>query len=99
MREKAFEKGKFISTDELPDHLREEILELAQTLLVNAGVNMDTKAQRDPNVSLAALQRALGLCIAKFFPRDQLPMILAMAHESLVASANEWSKNERSESD
>lgn len=99
MKEKAFEKGKFISTDELPDNLREEIRELTQTLLVNAGVNMDTKAQRDPNVSLAALQRALGLCIAKFFPKSELRVILSTAYVALVASANEWSENEWSEND
>jgi len=94
MTKKPFNNAIYIRMDDLPDEYHEQIMDLTEKIMVNVHVDFKAKKERDPNVALSALQRALGLTIAKVFPKSELKRILAGICQALVDSANEWSEQD-----
>jgi len=94
MSDKPFKDAVYLRTDDLPDHYRQEIVDLTEKILVNVLYDHKKKQERDPNIALSALQRSLGLVIAKVFPKSELQRILDGCYQALVDSANEWSDGE-----
>lgn len=90
MNGEAFNAGICKKTDDLPDHIRQEIVDLTALLMAHAFYSLETELKRDANIALAALQRALGLSIAKVFQKDKLPEIVKCVCEALIASVQEW---------
>ena len=90
MKEKPFNNAIYVTYDDLPDSYRQEIVDLTEKIMVNALFDFKTKKERDPNIALGALQRALGLTIAKVFPKEDLQRMLDAAYVALVESAREW---------
>lgn len=95
MKEKPFKDAIFMRTNDLPDGMIQEIMELTEKVLINTLVDLKQKKERNPNVALAALQRSLGLVIAKVFPKEEVDRILDATFVALRASAKEWGDNEQ----
>ena len=91
MKEKPFKDAIYIRTDDLPDEYRQQVIELTELIIVNALVDLKNNKERNPNIALGALQRSLGLVIAKVFRKDDLEPILDGICTALKVSAKEWS--------
>lgn len=94
MEEDQFNNGILIDADDLPDHYLQEIKDLTAVLLTHAFYDSEKGAERDRNMGLAALERALGLTIARLFTKDCVMDITKIACESLIKSVQEWSQND-----
>jgi len=93
MSEYPFNEGVFQKTDDLPDHFAHEIVKVTGLIMSHAFYDVENGICRNPNVALGAIQRALGLTIAKVFSKDCREDVLKVACEALVASVKEWSEN------
>jgi hypothetical protein len=51
--------------DDLPDHVLQSLNTLTGDLLITALMDHRTQTKIDPNIALAAMQKALSLLIAK----------------------------------
>jgi hypothetical protein len=93
-KDKPFNNAIYVRTDDLPDEYHQQIIELTEKIMVNVHVDFKAKKECDPNIAMAALQRALGLTMAKVFHKSELPRMIVGLHKALVDSANEWSEHE-----
>lgn len=83
--------GKHIN--DLPDHINQAITDLTALILRNALMAPEGK-RIDPNISLSAMQKALALLIANFFPNEKVEEIAHKVAEALIANAILYSKDQ-----
>jgi|ERR1700687_35766 len=86
---RPFKDAIGVPIHDLPDHLVQNINDLTNKILVAACTD-ENRQFIDSNLSLAAMQKALGLLIAKFFPKDKIPEITEIISKALAHNAKEW---------
>lgn len=79
-----------IAMDDLPDHTWQAVSDLTEKLLRVALFDKVNNVPINPNLSLGAMQKALAILIAKFFPRDKVEDVAKAAAHELIENAKEW---------
>lgn len=87
-----FDRVEATKLDNLPDHVLETINKLVEKILVAACVDFST-GRIDSNYSLAAMQKALCLLIAKFFKEEQLDQIIDQVYTVMKENVHLWKGN------
>ncbi len=95
MNLERFATAVFKRGDELPDHYLQEINNLVDKLLRESTIDDDNKTLRDANIGLAALQRTLGILVARFYRKDNREAILADMCRAISMSVQEFTANEK----
>jgi hypothetical protein len=80
--------------DDLPDHYLQEMNDLTANILANVLYDRKEMKERNPNIALGAVQKALGLIIAKFFVMDQVKQITEGVCKNLKFNTKLWSQDE-----
>lgn len=93
IKKKPFIKAIMVPYNDLPIELKQPINDLCAELLMVAtcsnleeAKNEDQAELRDFNLSLTAMQKALGLLIQEFFEEDQRDIVIEQACEALRKS-------------
>lgn len=84
-----YNRGILLPFDDLPDNLHKVIVDLTTKVMLVALWEYTTKERIDPNIGLAAVQRALSLMILNLFPDDKKEEIGAAMCEALLRTLKE----------
>lgn len=95
MSDAPFGSGRLYQADDLPDHYLQEIKDLTSAIIECAFFDSEKGVERDRNMSFGALQRALGLTIARSFKKDCVMDITRSVCSALMKSVEEWSNNDQ----
>jgi hypothetical protein len=94
MSEYQFNRAIHKSLDDLPDHYLQEINDLCGSILLNVTIDKKSGLQRDSNIALGAMQKALGLLIGKFFQPQDMGIVLDQVCAALRLNSKLWSQDE-----